>query len=80
MVTRNSCCFSLAALLLMAGTPALGDDIRPESKARPFADERCIEQCDTESDQCMQEAEGDTGKMEACDDKYSQCLRACDQR
>lgn len=64
------------ALLTIAG-PALADDLRPESPARPMADERCIEQCDLESDKCMQAAEGDAGKMQVCDDKYSECLQAC---
>ena len=66
--------------LLAAAAPALADDIRPDSDARPFADERCIEQCDTKSDQCMQDAEGDPDKMQVCDDKYSECLQACEAR
>ena len=43
-----------------------------------MADEKCIEQCDTQSDQCMQAAEGDSAKLQACDDKYSECLKACE--
>jgi len=66
--------------LLFAAAPALADDIRPLSDARPMADEKCIEQCDTQSDQCMQAAEGDSGKMQVCDDKYSECLQACETR
>jgi hypothetical protein len=66
--------------LLMATAPALADDLRPGSDARPFADEKCIEQCDTGSDQCMQDAEGDPDKMQVCDDKYSECLQACEAR
>lgn len=69
----------LAALFVLATAPfALADDIRPGSDARPLADEKCIERCDVESDKCMQEAEGDSGKLQVCDDKYSECLRACD--
>ncbi|MEX2051489.1 MAG: hypothetical protein WD944_09650 [Steroidobacteraceae bacterium] len=66
--------------LLFVGAPALADDIRPLSDARPMADEKCIEQCDTQSDQCMQAADGDSGKMQVCDDKYSECLQACEAR
>jgi hypothetical protein len=71
---------SVILALLVAAAPARADDIRPDSDARPFADEKCIEQCDTGSDQCMQDAEGDPGKMQVCDDKYSECLQACEAR
>jgi len=60
---------------------ALADDIRPEARTQqavPMADEKCIEKCDTQSDKCMQDAEGDSGKVQACDDKYSECLKACE--
>ena len=70
---------ALLGSLLAAPVPA--DDIRPEARtqqARPLADEQCIEKCDTASDKCMQDAEGDSGKMQACDDKYSECLKACE--
>jgi hypothetical protein len=80
MSFRN-CLYSSAVLaLLVAAAPALADDIRPDSDARPFAAEECIERCDTESDQCMQDAEGDPGKMQVCDDEYSECLQACEAR
>ncbi|MBM5812730.1 MAG: hypothetical protein FJ191_12330 [Gammaproteobacteria bacterium] len=42
-----------------------------------WSDERCVEQCDEKSDQCMQDAEGDEEKAKACDDAYSECLAAC---
>lgn len=42
-----------------------------------WADERCVEQCDAESDRCMQETEGDEQKQQACDDAYSDCLKSC---
>jgi hypothetical protein len=62
------------------GASASADDIRPEAQtdARPLADEKCIEQCDTESDECMQAAGGDAGKIQVCDDKYSECLQKCE--
>ncbi|MBM4219809.1 MAG: hypothetical protein FJ171_09320 [Gammaproteobacteria bacterium] len=73
---------TLALLTSLAVSPVVADDIRPEARtlsdARAYADEKCIEQCDTESDQCMQDANGDSGKLQACDDKYSECLQACE--
>lgn len=66
----------------LGAATALADDIRPEARAlsdaRPMADEKCIERCDTESDQCMQAADGDDGKVQVCDDKYSECLQKCE--
>lgn len=74
LVTPLFCCLGAAT--------ALADDIRPEARAlsdaRPMADEKCIERCDTESDQCMQDADGDDGKIQVCDDKYSECLQKCE--
>ena len=43
-----------------------------------MADEKCIEQCDLASDECMQSAGGDSGKIQVCDDKYSECLKQCE--
>lgn len=80
MGSRNRVWSSVTLTLLVTGLPALADDIRPDSDARPFADEKCIEQCDVKSDRCMQDAEGDSGKMQVCDDKYSECLQACETR
>lgn len=80
MSIHDSLATSVVLALLFAAAPAPADDIRPDSGARPFADEKCIEQCDTRSDQCMQDAEGDPGKMQVCDDKYSECLQACEAR
>jgi hypothetical protein len=69
---------AVALACLIAGVPATADDIRPLSDARPMADEKCIEQCDIKSDECMQGADGDPGKLKLCDDKYSECLQACE--
>lgn len=81
---RKIRCLTLALLGTFAALPALADDIRPEARttsdARVYADEKCIEKCDIASDKCMQEAEADAGKVQACDDKYSECLQACESR
>ncbi len=78
MTMPNSRILAVALASLIVGGPALADDIRPQSDARPMADEKCIEQCDTTSDECMQSAEGDSGKLQVCDDKYSECLQSCE--
>jgi hypothetical protein len=44
-----------------------------------MADEKCIEQCDIQSDKCMQDAASDA-ELQACDDIYSKCLNACEGR
>ena len=58
-------------ILMIAGTAAAED-------ARPQTEEKCVERCDIESGKCMNASEGDPDKMQACDDKYSECLKACD--
>jgi hypothetical protein len=79
---RNGRWLAVTLLCGFAAAPAVADDIRPESRplaeAIPMADEKCIEQCDLASDQCMQAAEGDPGKMQACDDQYGACLQKCE--
>lgn len=79
---RKNRCLPLALLGALVAVPSFADDIRPEARtlsdARTYADEKCVEKCDIESDKCMQEAEGDAGKVQACDDKYSECLQSCD--
>lgn len=72
---------TLALASLLIGAPALADDIRPEARTnaeQPLANEKCIEKCDDQSDKCMQDAGGDSGKVQVCDDKYSECLKSCE--
>lgn len=64
--------WALAAGLAFCGAAPAG-----EPSPEPAQDEKCVEQCDVKSDQCMQDAEGDTDKQKICDDKYSECLQAC---
>jgi hypothetical protein len=85
MTFRNVRWAAFAIAGLLAAPASSADDIRPESRllqkagaARPFADEKCIEQCDIESDKCMAASDGDPDKVQACDDQYSECLAACD--
>ncbi|MGQ0428571.1 MAG: hypothetical protein ACT4UQ_01370 [Gammaproteobacteria bacterium] len=85
MNLRSSRWMAWAVASLLAAPGAFADDIRPESRNRPpgtaraFADEKCIEQCDSESDKCMQDSNGDPDKVQVCDDKYSECLAACEE-
>jgi len=79
MIIRKSRHLTAMLGLLLVGAFASADDIRPDSKARPLQSEQCIEQCDTKSDECMQDAAGDSGKTQVCDDKYSECLQACEK-
>ncbi len=62
---------ALVAALLVAGAASAED-------ARPQTEEKCVERCDIESDKCMSASEGVPDKTQACDDKYSECLKACD--
>ncbi|MGH8252121.1 MAG: hypothetical protein ACREVI_15760 [Steroidobacteraceae bacterium] len=81
MTRRNGYWWTAVLASLLAGSAAMADDIRPEADqddARPFADEKCIEQCDTQSDKCMQDSMGDSAKQQVCDDQYSECLQACE--
>jgi hypothetical protein len=62
---------ALIAVLVVAG-PVIAEDARPQTE------EKCLERCDIESDKCMTASNGDPDKMQACDDKYSECLAACE--
>lgn len=72
MTLIDACRGGLLTLLLaaVAGGAAMADD------ARPLADERCVAQCDEESDRCMSKADSDA-KAQKCDDDYSECLEKC---
>jgi hypothetical protein len=82
MNMRKNRWLAFALLGSLVAAPAFADDIRPEARTlageRTMADEKCIEKCDIESDKCMQDAEADSGKVQLCDDKYSECLQTCE--
>ena len=80
MTMLKSQILAVALASLVAVAAAIADDIRPDVDAKPMADEKCIEQCDVKSDECMLAAGGDSGKIQVCDDKYSECLQACEAR
>ena len=71
------------AIPAVTGAPlALADDVTRRRRARcrlpgrwPTRKHREMR---PESDKCMQDAGGDDGKVQACDDKYSECLKACE--
>ncbi len=45
--------------------------------AKPQADDKCVAQCDEQSDKCMLAAGKDSQKQRACDSDYDECLRKC---
>ena len=45
--------------------------------ARPNADDKCVAQCDEQSDKCMIDAGKDSSKQRQCDASYDECLRKC---
>jgi hypothetical protein len=47
------------------------------TEARPNADDKCVAQCDEQSDKCMLDAGKDTSKQRQCDSGYDECLRKC---
>ena len=62
----------LVAVLALGGpAAALADD------AKTTADDKCVAQCDEQSDQCMQSAGKDSTKQRQCDAAYDECLRKC---
>ena len=65
-------CWLLAGLLSIAA-PAVG----LAEDAKTTADDKCVSQCDEESDKCMQQAGKDASKQRACDSSYEECLRKC---
>jgi hypothetical protein len=72
MSVRSKSWFAALIAGLVIASPALAEDAKPQTE------EKCIERCDTESDKCMADSEGEKKKVEACDDTYSECLEACD--
>lgn len=70
-VRAGSASLAVAAVLGLWGAAALAADERPR------ADDKCVAQCDEESDKCMSEANSNSGKEKACDAAYDECLRKC---
>ena len=62
---------AVVGAVLVAVTAAVADG------ARPQADDKCVAQCDEQSDKCMLDASKDSQKQRACDSAYDECLRKC---
>lgn len=62
-----TCAMALGCL----STAVLADE------ARPRADDKCVSQCDAQSDKCMLEAGKESSKQKQCDSAYDECLRKC---
>jgi len=44
---------------------------------RTLADDKCVAQCDADSDKCMLTAGKDSSKQRDCDNTYTACLAKC---
>ena len=60
-----------------ASGAVLGADGRAPGDGRSLSDDKCVAQCDQESDKCMISAGKDGAKQKACDATYDACLRSC---
>ena len=69
--------FRSGALLLAVALAWGGPTAAVAADARPNADDKCVAQCDEESDKCMQSAGRDGSKQKQCDATYDECLRKC---
>ena len=64
----------------LAGIAHAGDgapNMSVGSGGRTLADDKCVAQCDKESDACMLASGKDAGKQRECDSTYDACLRKC---
>jgi hypothetical protein len=55
----------------------LAGDVRTPNDGRALSDDKCVAQCDTDSDKCMVSAGKDSSKAKECDVTYDACLRKC---
>jgi hypothetical protein len=49
----------------------------PRNPVKALSDDKCVAQCDQESDKCMLAAGKDTAKQRECDATYTACLPKC---
>ena len=68
---RNRWAAGLVLALGLGSTAALASD------ARPNGDDKCVAQCDEQSDKCMVDAGKAGSKQRQCDTAYDECLRKC---
>lgn len=70
----------LLAAVVASGIVLAGDAPPPVAAGagRTLADDKCVAQCDQESDKCMLASGKDPAKQRECDAAYDACLRKCD--
>ena len=71
---------SILVAIAASGAVLAGDGSAVMSVAsggRTLADDKCVAQCDKESDACMLSAGKDSQKQRDCDSTYDTCLRKC---
>jgi hypothetical protein len=67
-----------AGVLLLAAVLAWGGPlVALAGDAKTTSDDKCVAQCDEESDKCMLGAGKDSSKQKQCDSNYDECLRKC---
>ncbi len=66
----------LVGAVAVSGVVLAGDGALP-GDGRALSDDKCVAQCDQESDKCMLSAGKDSGKQKECDATYDACLRKC---
>jgi hypothetical protein len=65
------------ALLLVAVLASGGAGVALAADSKTTADDKCMAQCDEDSDRCMLAAGKDSAKQKQCDSSYDDCLRKC---
>jgi len=71
-----------ARVILLMGAVAvsgagLAADGRTPADGKALSDDKCVAQCDQDSDKCMLAAGKDPSKQKECDSTYDACLRKC---
>ena len=67
----------MAAAVALSGAVAASDGRAAGGDIRTLTDDKCVAQCDEDSDKCMISAGQDTHKQKDCDITYEACLRKC---
>jgi hypothetical protein len=67
----------MVAAVAVSGGVAASDGRAAGGDVRALADDKCVAQCDEDSDKCMISAGQDVHKQKECDITYEACLRKC---
>jgi hypothetical protein len=67
----------VVAAVAVSGGVAASDGRAAGGDVRTLTDDKCVAQCDEDSDKCMIASGQDTHKQKECDITYEACLRKC---